>query len=147
MEKLLNCCYDPPTMDYIMDCCKQEHLNIGKKLSRRQYLRKQHELPTIAEMNQSLGPCLGDIIRKQANPVVRQCAKIDKPLKGPQKPLWVPPKSTDIVLTKPPDEDNMKALHHQFILDMGHDIEDKFENEIKKRVINDFIIREREFHL
>ncbi|CAH1405451.1 unnamed protein product [Nezara viridula] len=91
---------------------------------------KNHQLPGIDEINLSVGFQLADIFFPQAGEGLKKCVGYGKKLEGPKEQLWISPSDQlmgKVVLTEPFPRQEVQAMTHQNILEIGENLEKKFE--------------------
>ncbi|CAH0555918.1 unnamed protein product [Brassicogethes aeneus] len=126
--------------------CSWSKLNVIKKdeiiidLERSEYVKKRKEylkklkIPTISEVKDILGPDIARIIFLQCPSEQKVLLGLIPPLEGPGDTLWSSPSDLLIgkVCLKPPlTSKYMRALTHQGILEIGHEIEKKYWNQME----------------
>lgn len=82
------------------------------------------------EVMSNLGFFLGETILNEMSPMAKEMMGIDKPFPVPPKTVWLPPGDRidgNIVLKPPPNDDVIKALTHEGILEIGSTLEERLE--------------------
>ncbi|XP_014289663.1 uncharacterized protein C6orf163 homolog [Halyomorpha halys] len=98
---------------------------------------KNHQLPDIDEVRLSVGYQLADIFFSQASDGIKRCVGYDKKLEGPKEQLWISPSDQlmgKVVLTEPYPRQEVQAMTHQNILEIGENLEKKFERTRKAAI-------------
>lgn len=110
----------------ILDCCLQK--NLMPTIHRRQQLLHTRCLPTQIEVRQKLGDDLANVIFQTMNPIEKHLMGIKNPLNGPPEQLWIAPNDRlegHVNLTAPPNDEVLRALTHEKILEIGCDMENR----------------------
>lgn len=87
--------------------------------------------PTVTDLQRNMGKSLTDVYLKTCTPIERTLFGRDKPLKGPEKLLMIPPNglSGNKVHLTPLFTESLQALTHQGVLEIGKKLERKFDEQ------------------
>lgn len=105
---------------------------VERMLKRRASLlhKDSKSVPEHHEVMSNLGFFLGETILNEMSPMAKEMMGIDKPFPVPPKTVWLPPVDRidgNIVLKPPPNDDVIKALTHEGILEIGSTLEERLE--------------------
>lgn len=113
--------------------------SVKSMLNRRtSYLHKDNKtVPAHHETMSNLGTILGETVLNEMSPLAKEMMGIDTPFPVAPKTLWISPNdriNNDIFLRPPPNEDVIKALAHEGILEIGTTLEERMEEHFQSRI-------------
>lgn len=124
----------------VYDCCLQEEIPFE--------LLDLANHPTPSDLERKLGKDLADVFLKTCTPLQKILFGRDKPLKGPEKRMWINPEDrlngNKVKITEaPPSQsasytDCIQALTHMGILEVGKKYEAKLA-ELNRRAIDEAV--------
>lgn len=104
--------------------------SVNRMLTRRADLLYNKTVPSHDEAMSHLGTFLGEIVLNEMTPMAKEMMGIGTPFPVAPKKVWLPPSDRmdgKIVLKPPPNEDVIKALTHEGILEIGSTVEERLE--------------------
>lgn len=112
---------------------------VESMLKRRASLlhKDNKSVPEHHEVMANLGFFLGETILNEMSPMAKKMMGIDKPFPLAPKTVWLSPGDRidgNIVLKPPPNDDVIKALTHEGILEIGSTLEGKLEKHWLARI-------------
>lgn len=108
-------------------------------LTRRAVLlhRNNKAVPSHHEALSNLGGFLGDTVLHEMSPLAKDMMDIETPFPDAPHTMWLSPgdrMNRKVVLKPPPNEEVVKALTHEGILEIGSVVEEKLEQHIRERI-------------
>lgn len=94
-------------------------------------------VPTHHEAISNLGFFLGETVLNEMSPMAKEMMGVGIPFPVAPKTVWLTPSDRiddNIVLKPPPNEDVIKALTHEGILEIGSTVEDRLEKQWQARI-------------
>lgn len=94
-------------------------------------------VPAHHEAMSNLGKFLGETVLNEMSPMAKEMMRIDRPFPVDPKTVWLSPSDKidgNIMLKPPPNDDVIKALTHEGILEIGSSVEEKLEKHFQARV-------------
>lgn len=112
---------------------------VKSMLTRRALLmhKDNKSVPSHHEAMSNLGTFLGETVLNEMSPVAKEMMGIDKPFPVAPKTVWLSPDDRthgNIILKPPPNDDVIKALAHEGILEIGSTVEAKLEKHWLERI-------------
>lgn len=113
--------------------------SVERVLNRRANLlhKDNKAVPAHHETISNLGLVLGETVLNEMSPLAKEMMCIDTPFPTAPKTLWISPKDridNDIFLKPPPNEDVIKALTHEGILEIGATLEQRLEKHLQAKI-------------
>lgn len=94
-------------------------------------------VPSQHEAMSNLGFFLGETILNEMSPIAKEMMGIGTPFPVAPKTVWLTPSDRidgNIVLKPPPNEDVIKALTHEGILEIGSTVEQRLEKHWQAKI-------------
>ncbi|XP_037047804.1 FK506-binding protein 5-like isoform X2 [Bradysia coprophila] len=111
--------------------------SVERVLNRRASLLDNKTVPVHHETMSNLGTFLGETVLSEMSPIAKEMMHLDKPFPVAPKTVWLSPSDRNngkFVLKPPPNEDVIKALTHEGILEIGSTVEKKLEEHWQTRI-------------
>lgn len=113
--------------------------SVTSMLNRRASLLHKYNknVPEHLETMLNLGIILGETVLSGMSPMAKEMMNIDKPFPVAPKTVWLPPGDRiegNIVLKPPSNDDVIKALTHEGILEIGSTVEERLEKHFQARI-------------
>ncbi|VEN50425.1 unnamed protein product [Callosobruchus maculatus] len=93
------------------------------------------QVPTLSDATNVLGRPLANLVFDQCHHALKVDFGLEPPLEGPKGDLWIAPSDLligKVALTPPLTRKHIQALTHEGIIAIGHEIEQKFINEMEE---------------